>query len=355
MQIDIPLIDAHLNNYSIFALGLVFTPMFYFFAPSVWKFLFGSGGVIQESIYLMFPSLSVPYTHLAGKIANIQLPVFIRSFIYSIYIWYHGINMKEAANEDLKSYKSLQALFTRPLKPGMRPIDDCTLVSPVDGVVIEFGEISDDRKIQQIKSHTYEFEEFLGPIDPKHKANNKLYEVVIYLRATDYHCYHSPTKWETHTKVEHAGHILPFKLHKFIPQWFSINARVALIGKWKYGFFSMTPVAATTVGDIHINPEFERTPPKKLESKHDHYAKYTMYEQVLSYKPGDKVGHFEAGSECVLIFEAPPHLKFDVKKGQLIHYGNRLLSVDPESPDDSEMIVSSKFDDFNPYRALDAE
>ena len=98
-----------------------------------------------------------------------------------------------------------------------------------------------------------------------------------------------------------------------------------------------------------------------------------MYEQLLSYKPGDKVGHFAAGSELVLvswnwllniidfnlfsqIFEAPPDLKFCVKKGQMIHYGNRLLSDDPESLDDSaEVIVSSKFDDFNPYRVLDSK
>uniref|UniRef100_A0A914CPK2 phosphatidylserine decarboxylase n=1 Tax=Acrobeloides nanus TaxID=290746 RepID=A0A914CPK2_9BILA len=231
--------------------------------------------------------------------------------------------MKEAANEDYKVYDTIEALFIRPLKAGVRPVDDCSLVSPVDGKVIQFGELID--KIEQVKGHDYEFEEFLGPINPNHKAGNKLYQVVIFLRPTDYHCFHSPADWEAHTKIEHAGHMLPFKIHKFVPHWFAINARVCLIGKWKYGFFSMSPVAATTVGDIVLDPGREESAASVREKTH----KYTIYDQKFKYKHGDKVGEFHAGSICVLIFEAPPHLKFCIKPGQLIHYGNRLLATEP--------------------------
>lgn len=47
--------------------------------------------------------------------------------------------------------------------------------------------------------------------------------------------------------------MLPFKIHEWVPHWFSINARVNLIGQWKHGFFSMTPVAATTVGEMVLD------------------------------------------------------------------------------------------------------
>jgi len=40
---------------------------------------------------------------------------------------------------------------------------------------------------------------------------------------------------------------------KRLENLFVLNERVALLGRWRFGFFGMVPVGATNVGSIKIN------------------------------------------------------------------------------------------------------
>ena len=56
----------------------------------------------------------------------------------------------------------------------------------------------------------------------------------------------------TSLRVGELFSVSPY-MAKRLENLFVLNERVALLGRWKYGFFGMVPVGATNVGSIKIN------------------------------------------------------------------------------------------------------
>lgn len=205
-------------------------------------------------------------------------------------------------------------------------------------------------------------------------GEKNLYFAVIYLAPGDYHRYHSPTNWVATLRRHFIGELFsvaPF-FQKTLPGLFVLNERVALLGYWKYGFFSMTPVGATNVGSIVVNFDkylktndvYEHevylrssresspsettalleegkllyseegdsvsdseTKPKKMKKNTVYEATYTNGSKLLGGYPlgkGEEVGGFKLGSTVVLVFEAPANFKFDLEVGQRIKMGESL-------------------------------
>jgi phosphatidylserine decarboxylase len=94
-----------------------------------------------------------------------------------------------------------------------------------------------------------------GSAVDKVKTGNGLFFAVVYLAPGDYHRFHSPTAWVVEKRRHFAGElysVAPY-VAKRLHNLFVLNERVALLGRWRYGFFSMIPVGATNVGSIVIN------------------------------------------------------------------------------------------------------
>lgn len=214
-----------------------------------------------------------------------------------------------------------------------------------------------------------------APTLSKFSGNKQLYFAVIYLAPGDYHRYHSPTNWVTTLRRHFIGELFsvaPF-FQKTLQGLFVLNERVALLGYWKHGFFSMIPVGATNVGSIVVNfdkdlktndvyeneiylkssvsSDNENTPllqntdesstdlstvsttsstasqRKKLKKNTVYEATYTKASRILGGYPltkGQEVGGFKLGSTVVLIFEAPDNFKFDLELGQKVKMGEQL-------------------------------
>lgn len=170
--------------------------------------------------------------------------------------------------------------------------------------------------------------------------NIQLYFAVVYLSPGDYHHYHSPVDWVCKLRRHFPGDlysVAPY-FQKNMPNLFVLNERVALLGYWKYGFFSMTPVGATNVGSIRLN--FDEQLVTNVKRKR-HTEPHTCYEatyknanNVLGGVPlekGEEMGGFKLGSTVVLCFEAPSNFKFDIKVGDKVKMGQKLGEVSDDN------------------------
>ena len=132
-----------------------------------------------------------------------------------------------------------------------------------------------------------------------------------------------------------------------------LNERVAMLGRWRHGFFGMVPVGATNVGSIKINfdqvhldifsPPMAvayrlmwqqalrtnvrgRPPPPGTYNE----AVYSAASPILNgqpLRPGQEMGGFCLGSTIVLVFEAPENFEFGVHAGQKVRVGQKLGDV----------------------------
>ncbi|KAI9791390.1 MAG: phosphatidylserine decarboxylase 1 [Peltula sp. TS41687] len=159
------------------------------------------------------------------------------------------------------------------------------------------------------------------------KNNTTLYYVVIYLAPGDYHRFHSPTAWVVEKRRHFAGELYSVSpyLQRTLPGLFTLNERVVLLGRWRWGFFSYIPVGATNVGSIKINFDRElRTNSLLTDTAADKAAEeaarrgevYSGYAEATyegaskvlrghPLKRGEEIGGFQLGSSIVMVFEAP--------------------------------------------------
>ncbi|PPQ82220.1 hypothetical protein CVT25_008075 [Psilocybe cyanescens] len=167
------------------------------------------------------------------------------------------------------------------------------------------------------------------------RPGNSLFFSVIYLAPGDYHRFHSPTAWVVEKRRHFVGDLFSVSpwMAKRLENLFVLNERVALLGRWKHGFFGMVPVGATNVGSIKINfDEALRTNRRGRRPPPGAYAEavYSAASPILRGQPltpAEEMGGFCLGSTIVLVFEAPSDFEFTVHPGQKVRVGQRLGDV----------------------------
>ncbi|XP_019122077.1 phosphatidylserine decarboxylase proenzyme, mitochondrial [Larimichthys crocea] len=304
----------------------------------------------QVALYRSFPTRLL--SRAWGRLNGVELPTWLRKPVYSLYIWTFGVNMQEAAVEDLHHYRNLGEFFRRRLKPAVRPLcaSSC-LISPADGRILHFGQVKNS-EVEQVKGVTYSLENFLGPqkrlgSDSSlsfrdlllSSSDNDLFHVVVYLAPGDYHCFHSPTDWRVELRRHFPGSLMSVNpgVARLVKELFCLNERVALTGQWQHGFFSLTAVGATNVGSIRVyfDQELQTNAPRYSKGSFHDRSYVAVGDQVLNVgdeggvalQKGAAVGEFNLGSTIVLLFEAPKDFRFNLQPGQRIRVGEALGSL----------------------------
>ena len=93
--------------------------------------------------------------NLALTCLQIYLCSHCAVFLIWLYVKLFSVNISEAENGDLGSYRSLGHFFSRRLRPGLRPVSPSgCLVSPADGTVTHRGPFAGGF-LQQVKGVHY--------------------------------------------------------------------------------------------------------------------------------------------------------------------------------------------------------
>lgn len=214
----------------------------------------------------------------------------------------YGVDMSEAANPDTASYKSFNEFFTRPLRPGARPIAQAELVCPVDGAVSQFGAIHRDQ-IFQAKGHRYSTTALVGGDAALAARFEDGHFATIYLSPKDYHRIHMPCEGRLLRMIHVPGDLFSVNpaTARGVPGLFARNERVVCVFESFQGIFVLTLVGATIVGSMVTTWHGVVNPPRVAKVREWRYE-----DQSIVLKQGEEMGRFMLGSTVVMLFPKGP-------------------------------------------------
>jgi phosphatidylserine decarboxylase len=237
-------------------------------------------------------------TVLAGRVAGAQGGSMTTRLI-RWFVGKYGVDMNEAENIDIGSYKSFNDFFTRPLKAGLRPLAAADFVCPVDGAISQFGAI-DDHHILQAKGHRFTTTELVGG-DAALAARFRHGSFAnLYLSPKDYHRLHMPCDGRLTRMIYVPGALFSVNpvTARGVPNLFARNERVVCVFESpEHGPFVMVLVGATIVGSMAtvwhgvVNPK--RT---------NKVSEWSYADQDIVLKKGEEMGRFLLGSTIVMLF-----------------------------------------------------
>ena len=245
-------------------------------------------------------------TAIANKVANARAGS-VTTAIIRWFVGHYGVNMAEAANPDIASYATFNEFFTRPLKPGARPIADADYVCPVDGAISQFGTIRVDQLLQA-KRHNYSTAALVGGDRALAAHFNDGSFATLYLAPKDYHRVHMPCAGRLTRMIYVPGALFSVNPTTAlgVPNLFARNERVVCVFETAHGPFVLALVGATIVGSMETVWHGVVNPKRTGEVREWQYDP-----QQWVFAKGDEMGRFSLGSTVIMLFPQKFSLQFN--------------------------------------------
>jgi phosphatidylserine decarboxylase len=218
----------------------------------------------------------------------------------------YGVNMAEAAEPDPAAYASFNEFFTRPLKPGARPLAAAGWICPVDGAISQFGRLDGERLVQA-KGHHYTATALLGGDAQLAKHFHGGHFATLYLSPRDYHRIHMPRAGRLLRMLHVPGALYSVNpaTARGVPGLFARNERVVCLfddpaapGQQPW---VLVLVGATIVGSMATVWHGQVNPPRPTDVRDWRYA-----DQRIELAQGDEMGRFLLGSTVVMLMPPGP-------------------------------------------------
>jgi phosphatidylserine decarboxylase len=260
---------------------------------------------------------------LAVKLARLKIPSKrLRLHLYrDLYgkKYFPGIDEHEA-EKPLCSYPSLNALFTRAIKPECRPIPLGTpqFLCPCDGTIQDVGQVRQG-KILTVKGIQYGLESLLvhasaGEFEGGHYA-------IVFLSPIDCHRVFSPQDGSLEQATHVPGYRLlvhpPFQRAEF--PVYTLNERVVLRLATRFGPCCVVMVAGWGVGNVTLPLAPNFRPRRRTATTY-------RWPGAARVQRGDWIGTFELGSTVVVLTPPGADVACLASPNEKVKYGQPLFT-----------------------------
>jgi phosphatidylserine decarboxylase len=250
---------------------------------------------LLASLFYILPHHAISWLMFKG--AHITYPP-LKDFIIRLYTSLNPVKMHEAVEEDMFAYESLNAFFTRALKPECRPFDENkeNWLCPVDGSVSQAMGIKSGR-VFQAKGHDYSLRELVGGNDKLANLFSNGQFATLYLSPRDYHRIHMPVTGTLKFMQYIPGRLFsvaPFTVNN-IPRLFARNERCVCYFETGQGPMALILVGAINVSGIETVWHGLITSAAKKIKLFDYSRKNIVLER------GEEMGRFNLGSTVIVL------------------------------------------------------